>query len=82
MRVEEIVGDGHLNKVWGNANFGSISRRELVAFSLLKCACGYYTGFTARQILIELELVNEKEWTLTKKGKEYLWAAFSNSLSI
>lgn len=82
-KVEEIVSDEQLNEIWGNANFGgSLTKREVVKGALLKCASGYYTGFTAKQIVSQLGLVNQVKWTLTPKGKKYLFAAFSGGVSI
>ena len=80
-RVEEIITDEQLAKAWGYANFGNTDKREIVANVLLKCACGYYTGATAKAIVSELGLVG-KNWTLTKLGKKYLWAAYSGGKSI
>jgi hypothetical protein len=79
--VEEILTDEQINIAWGNANFGSISKRNVIAGALLKCASGYYTGNTAKCIVEELGLVTKK-WTLTKLGKRYLFAAFYGGLSI
>jgi len=80
--VEEIVKEEELTEVFGNANFGQgVTKREVVSNSLLKCATGYKTGHTAKCILEELGLVT-KNWTLTKKGKEYLFAAYSGGKSI
>ena len=79
--VEQILTDEQINIAWGNANFGSISKRNVVAGALLKCASGYYTGNTAKCIVEELGLVTKK-WTLTKLGKRYLFAAFYGGLSV
>lgn len=81
-KVEDIVNDQELKNVWGNADFGNNNdRRFILKHALLKCASGYYTGFTARQIIIGLELATSK-WELTPKGKQYLFAAFSEGISI
>ncbi len=79
--VEQILPDKQINDVWEFADFGSVSKREVIAGALLKCASGYYTGNTAKQIVIELELIG-KNWTLTKLGKRYLFAAYSNGISV
>lgn len=82
-KVEEIVTDQELNEIWGNANFGDkLTKRDIVKGALLKCASGFYTGHTAKNIVAELGLVNKVKWTLTKKGKLYLFAAYSNGVSI
>lgn len=79
--VEQIITDEQINTAWGNANFGSRTKREILAGALLKCASGYYTGHTAKQIVSELGLVTAK-WTLTKLGKRYLFAAYANGVSV
>lgn len=79
--ITKIISDEQMIGAFGNANFGTTDKREILRNSLLKCACGYYTGHTATHILIELGLVTEK-WTLTKKGQEYLWAAYSQGISL
>lgn len=79
--VEEIVPDDELNKAWANANFGNVERRDVVKGVLLKCASGYYTGHTAKSIVSELGLVTPS-WKLTKRGKRYLFAAYSGGVSI
>jgi hypothetical protein len=77
-----MILDSEIKKAFGNADFGKhYSNREIVNNSLLKCASGYYTGFTAKCILEKLKLVT-KEWTLTERGKEYLFEAYSNGVSI
>jgi len=77
----ELISDEQINNAFGNANFGSISQRSVVAGAILKCASGYYTGHTAKCILEELGLVTKK-WTLTKLGKNYLFAEYSSGVSI
>lgn len=81
-KVENIVTDEQINDAWGNANFGSSPKRDVIANTLLKCASGYITGHTAKCIAEELGLVKSSKWELTKKGKEYLWAAYSGNLSV
>lgn len=82
MKLEEIITDEQLDITWGNANFGSRSKRDILKFALLKIACGYANGHTAQCIIKELGLVGKsamKGNTLTKKGKEYLWEAFGEN---
>lgn len=81
MKIEEIITDEQIEVAFGYSNFGERSKREVVRNSLLKCASGYNTGHTAEVIVKELGLVTTK-WTLTKKGKQYLWAAYSNGISV
>lgn len=79
--VHEIVTDKELDTVWANANFGTMKKRDVVKFGLLKCACDYHQGYTLTQIIIELGLATAKG-RLTKKGKRYLWLAFDNDSRI
>ena len=79
--LQKIISDEELNKVCGNANFGNCSKRDVLRSTLLKCASGYYTGHTAKCIVEELGLVTKK-WTLTKKGKQYLYESFSSEVDV
>jgi len=79
--VQDLITDNQINISWGNADFGEVSRRELIANSLLKCASGYSTGSTAKYILEDLGLVS-KDWELSHKGQRYLFAAYSNGVSV
>ncbi len=72
--VEEIITDKQLDKVWGNANFGDVSKRSVILDALKSYACGFHTGHTAKCIVTELKLVNALQ-KLTEKGLEYLIAA-------
>lgn len=80
--VEQIIADERIEEIWGNANFGSTSKREIIRNTLLKCASGYHTGHTAQIIVRELGLVYASKWTLTKKGQGYLFSAYSGGLSV
>jgi len=73
----EIVSDADIDTVWGSANFGSYTRRQVVRMGVLKCASGYYQGHTSSQIVTELGLI-DKEYRLTPKGRAYLWATFED----
>lgn len=75
--VQEIITDAELDAVWGSANFGSMTKREVIRDSLLKCLGGYTTGHTAKAITKELGLVFANKWDLTNKGKEYLYLAIT-----
>lgn len=80
--VQEIISDEEIEAVHGNANFGSaLSKRQVVNQGVLKCASGYYQGHTSTQIITKHGLI-DKEYNLTPKGKMYLWAAFSNQISV
>lgn len=79
MTTEEIVTDKEINEVWQNADFGSVPRRDVIKFALLKAACKFGNGHTSECIIQELGLVGKshmKSATLTAKGRKYLWAAF------
>lgn len=77
--IEEIVTDTELDSVWGSANFGSMSKRDVVKTALLDCLGGYETGHTAKCIMKELGLVYANKWDLTKKGREYLYLAITDN---
>lgn len=76
MRVEEIISDEEVDKVHANANFGSMSKRDVIKYGVLKVASGYYQGHTSKTICMEHNLIYP-DYTLTPKGKEYLWAAWA-----
>jgi len=77
---QEIIPDSEIERVHANASFG-LEKREVVNQALLKCASGYYQGHTSTQIIMEHGLITPK-YKLTKKGKEYLWAAFKAENSV
>lgn len=71
----KIISDEEINTVWGSANFGNITKRDVIKYGLLKRTSGYHQGHTSTQILMELGLIN-KDFNLSKKGKLYLWTSF------
>lgn len=77
--INEIITDAELDIVWGSANFGIVSKRDVIKDSLLKCLGGYTTGSTAKAICIQLNLVYANKWDLTQKGKEYLYLAITKN---
>jgi len=80
--VEDLVTDGQIELAWENANFGeSVSKRDVIADTILKCASGYRTGYTATKIAEDLGLVTP-DWKLTLRGKRYLFVAFSGGVPI
>ena len=81
MKPEQILTDEQINDAWGNASFGNIAKRDVVANSLLKYASGYGTGHTAQCICRDLGLIT-KNLNLTTLGKQYLFAHFSGGLSV
>lgn len=80
--LKELVPDDVLEAAWGHANFGSVSKREVIRNTLLKCACGYHTGFTAKSICQDLGLIDRRDWKLTGIGMKYLWVAYSKGTSV
>ena len=79
--VREIISDEEIERIHGNADFGGISKRDVVNQGVLKCASGYYQGHTSTQIITKHGLIT-KDYELTAKGRTYLWAAFSSECSV
>jgi len=72
--IEEI------EDVWHGANFGpelNKNKMNVVKGALLKWACGYTTGHTAYDILVDLGLLTERK-NLTVRGKKQLWEFFKD----
>jgi hypothetical protein len=79
----EIITDAEIERVHGNANFGSMDKREVVNEGVLKAAFGYSGGHTQQCILEEHGLIRKTRpktynMTLTKKGQAYLKAVFGS----
>lgn len=72
----EIISDEEIERVHAKASFGDMTKRDVVRFGVLKCASGYYQGHTSKTICMEHGLIDEN-YSLTRRGKMYLWAAFS-----
>lgn len=79
--VQEIISDEEIERVHANANFGSMPKREVVNYGVLKCASGYYQGHTSTQIIKEHGLITD-DYQLTPKGRMYMWAAFGDSTKV
>ena len=78
-RPEDLISDAEIERVHGNANFGSMSKRRVVDEGVLKYAFGYTSGSTQLAILREHKLLRAPQpgsyaSTLTKKGFRYLRA--------
>jgi len=83
--MDEIVSRDDLFKAYGNADFGPhATPYGVVKETLLKHACGYHSGSTARRICIKLGLMKtiglcgddvRELYTLTPDGFRYLYAA-------
>lgn len=83
-KPDEIIPDAEIERVHGNANFGSIGKREVVNQALLKAACGYHNGHTAQSIIAEHGLIRETksrgQGAITERGRRYLWAVFGGKI--
>jgi hypothetical protein len=76
-----IISDAEIERVHGNANFGSLSKRGVINEGVLKAAFGYSAGHTMQCILEEHGLIRKTRpktyaMTLTKKGGEYLRSVY------
>lgn len=71
-KVEDLVSDADLDTAWGNANFGGMSKREVLRLGTLKCLAGWHQGHTSMTICTELGLI-DKKYQVTAKGKAYIW---------
>jgi len=78
---QEIITDEEIESVHGNANFGSMGKRQVVDQGVLKVASGYYQGHTSTQIITKHGLI-DKDYQLTPKGRMYLWATFATEISV
>ena len=72
---QELITDEQLDAAWGGANFGDMTKREVIRLGTLKCLSGWHQGHTSKTICSELGLINEK-YKVTAKGRAYLWLAF------
>ncbi len=79
--MKEMITEKEINKAWGNADFGGGDRLDIIKLATLKRACGYCNGFTATNILINLELITKKKQALTERGRVCLYEWFSNGLN-
>lgn len=77
-RDHEMVTQGEIDKVWGNAHFGeSLTRMDVVRLGVLKCASGYHQGHTSKTIITELGLITQG-YRLTARGRACLWKWYGN----
>lgn len=77
---QTMVTEKEIENVWGNSNFGSMSKMDVVKYGLLKCAGGYYQGRTSTSILEELKLIKKlkKCHKLTLRGQRNLYNFFKD----
>lgn len=78
--LRTIISDEEIERVHGNANFGTMAKRAVVNSAVLKGASGYHQGHTSMAIAVEHGLLTNSN-KLTKKGQEYLWACYSKTAS-
>lgn len=79
--TSEIISDDEIEHVHANAQFGSMSKRDVVDDGVLQFVFGYDTGHTQMKILREHGLLrasrpNSYRANLSAKGKDYLRAMF------
>lgn len=75
--VESIISDQKIEEVHGYANFGNMTKRDVVNVGVAQSALGYSMGHTMRAILIEHRLVKNTGGyhpRLTRRGESYLHA--------
>jgi|GEM_PF-1681231 len=83
---EDIISDFEVEKVHANANFGSVSPRQVIDEGVTKYAFGYTTGHTMFTILVEHKLIRRSKnltsykASLTPKGKKYLKALYPGDM--
>jgi hypothetical protein len=81
VKQHKAVTLAEIEKVWGNSNFGSMSKIDVLRFGLLKCACGYHQGHTSRTILWQLGLVS-KRYHVTNRGWFCLYEFFKGNSNL
>ena len=79
-KLQALVSDKELENAFGNSDFGEKDKRVVLKHILLKFACSYSTGHSAKSIAFELGLITSKN-VLSVKGKEYLFDAFCDGYS-
>ena len=80
-KTSDIISDAEVERVHANANFGSMSKRDVVDDGVLQYVFGYDTGHTQMTILREHGLLRASrprsyKADLSAKGKNYLRAMF------
>lgn len=79
MTVQEIVSDEEVENAFIFTDFGNRTPKEVIMDTLMKIVCEYEAGRTAYSCCSELGLITyNNPRKLTKKGKQYLYAAYSN----
>ena len=78
--MHHIPTKEEIEKQFEGTNFGRTDFEVLVKQGLLKTVCGYYNGYTLRQILHRLGLIaikSEYDIDVTLRGYKALYAWFS-----
>lgn len=80
-KTSDIISDDEIERVHANANFGDMSKRDVVDEGVLQYAFGYDTGHTQMTILREHGLLRSSKARsykadLSAKGKNYLRSMF------
>ena len=77
----DFVTQEEIDKAHGNSNFGAISNLDVVRFGVLKCASGYYQGYTSTRICRDLGLISPG-YRVTAKGRKHLWHWFGEKNTV
>ena len=75
------VTQEEISNVWGNADFGGMTRMEVIKQGILKTASGYCHGSTSTHILRNLGLITAKN-RLTKRGQYNLFEFYGKGHTI
>jgi hypothetical protein len=81
MKEPKIITQQDIDKVWGNADFGNVSRIDVIKYGLLKAAGGWYQGNTSTNLLLNLDLIKKSKTgktSLTLKGHRNLYNFFKD----
>ena len=82
--LTDIIGTKALIEVHANANFGSMTPRQVLNDGVLKYSMGYTGGSTQLKILREHGLITKPDGyraNLTEKGKLYLRTMLGGKLN-
>lgn len=82
--AHDIISDEEIARVHANANFGSMTPREVVNDGVRQYAVGYQGGSTQVAILLEHGLISKPKncgykANLTEKGKRYARAIYHDT---
>ena len=80
--TSDLIPDEEIERVHANANFGRMTKRQVVDEGVLKYAAGYTTGHTMFTILQEHGLIRKSisyKSRLTIKGQDYFQAMLKSA---